>query len=160
MGSGGIAPLLSSLTLEGNELSSRPGRFSPGKSPRPTLGRRLVGPQSQSGRCGEKQFFALAGNRFLVVQPVAHHYSVWDIQALLIMFLFINESCPCNKPWKSIGLWDFEVPTFSVDCRFTDSGKIVRLMRRPPFTPQGRFLVLFLLEAESTPWPCAAGRIR
>jgi hypothetical protein len=32
-------------------------------------------------------------------------------------------------------------PNF-LENRFTDGGKIVSLMRRPPFTTQGRFLVL------------------
>jgi hypothetical protein len=44
-------------------------------------------------------------------------------------------------PWRSIGLWDVEAPTFSLDNRLTDGGEVVSLTRRPPFTP-GRFLVL------------------
>jgi hypothetical protein len=48
---------------------------------------------------------------------------------------------PCNRPWRPIGLWDVEVPTFSLDNRLTDGGK-VSLTCRPPFTPPGRFLVV------------------
>jgi hypothetical protein len=32
-------------------------------------------------------------------------------------------------------LWDVEAPTFPLDNRLTDGGKVVSLMRRPPFTP-------------------------
>jgi hypothetical protein len=37
---------------------------------------------------------------------------------------------PCNRPWKAIGLWDVEVPTFSLDNRLTDGGKVIRTARR------------------------------
>jgi hypothetical protein len=37
--------------------------------------------------------------------------------------------------------------------RFTDGGKVVRLTRRPPFTPQEDSCYSFLLEVESTPGP-------
>jgi hypothetical protein len=45
------------------------------------------------------------------------------------------------------GPYGFEtsrVPQF-VDNRFTDGGKVFSLMRRPPFTPPGIFLVLISL---------------
>jgi hypothetical protein len=45
------------------------------------------------------------------------------------------------------------------DNRLTIGGEIVSLMRRPPFVPPGRFLVLFLLEVESTPVPSCNGRL-
>jgi len=35
-------------------LTSRPGRFNPGKGPWYPLYRRLGGPQSRCGRCGEE----------------------------------------------------------------------------------------------------------
>jgi hypothetical protein len=44
-------------------------------------------------------------------------------------------------------------PTFSLDNRLTDSGKVVSLTRRPPFTSQEDSWYSFLLEAESTPVP-------
>jgi hypothetical protein len=40
-----------------------------------------------------------------------------------------------------------------LDNRPTDGGKVVSLMRRPPFTPQEDAWYSFLLEAESTPGP-------
>jgi hypothetical protein len=41
-----------------------------------------------------------------------------------------------NRPWRPIRLWDVEAPTFSLDSRLTDGGKVVSLMRRPPFNPR------------------------
>jgi hypothetical protein len=40
-----------------------------------------------------------------------------------------------------------------VDNRLTDSGKVVSLTRRPPFTPQEDSWYSFLFEAVSTPGP-------
>jgi hypothetical protein len=48
-------------------------------------------------------------------------------------------------------LSDVEAPTFSLDNRLTDGGKVVSLTHRPPFTPQEDSWYSFLLEAESTP---------
>jgi hypothetical protein len=42
------------------------------------------------------------------------------------------------------------VPQY-LDNRLTDGGKVVSLMRRPPFTPQEGSWYSFLLETESTP---------
>jgi hypothetical protein len=51
-----------------------------------------------------------------------------------------------------------------LDIRLTDCGEVVNLTRRPRLTPQENYLInswySFLLEAESTPGPSAAGRIR
>jgi hypothetical protein len=47
-------------------------------SPYP-LDRRLGGPQSRSGRCGEEKDLATAGNRTPILQPVAYRYSDWAI---------------------------------------------------------------------------------
>jgi hypothetical protein len=55
--------------------------------------------------------------------------TVSDIDVYILI-----KSYPCNRPWRPIGLWDVEAPTFSLDILFTDSGKVVSLMRRPPFT--------------------------
>jgi hypothetical protein len=57
----------------------------------------------------------------------------------------------------SMGLWDVEVPIFSLDNRLTDGGKVVSLTRRPPFTPQEDSWYSFMLEAELTPG--AIGRL-
>jgi hypothetical protein len=41
---------------------------------------------------------------------------------------------PCNKAWKLIRLSDVEDPTFCLDNRHTDGGKVFSPMRRLPFT--------------------------
>jgi hypothetical protein len=49
----------------------RTGCFTPGENaPRYPLDRRLGGPQSRSGRCGEQKYLVPAGNRSPTVQPV------------------------------------------------------------------------------------------
>jgi hypothetical protein len=52
-------------------------------------------------------------------------------------------------------LSDVEAPTFSLDNRLTDGGKVVSLTLRPTFTPppQEDSWYSFLLEGESTPGP-------
>jgi hypothetical protein len=42
----------------------------------------------------------------------------------------------CNWPWRTTWLWDVETPTFSLNNRLTDCGKVVSLTRRPLFTPR------------------------
>jgi hypothetical protein len=71
-GSGGIAlRFLISALDEGDWSASRPGRFTPqGTSPRYPLDRRLGGPQSLSGLCGEEENRIPAGNRTPAVQPL------------------------------------------------------------------------------------------
>jgi hypothetical protein len=51
-----------------------------------------------------------------------------------------------------LGCETLRVPQY-LHNRFTDGGKFVSLMRRPPFTPQEGSWYSFLLEAESTPGP-------
>ena len=71
---GAEVQLHSSLTsmLGGDEwLASRPDRFIPGKEPWYPLTRRLRGPQSWSGRFGEKKYLLpLSGIPTRIVQPV------------------------------------------------------------------------------------------
>jgi hypothetical protein len=81
------------------------------------------------------------------VQPVVSSYTDCNIQA------HVCKSYPCNRPWRPIGLWDVEAPTFSLDMRLTDGANIVSLTRRLPFTPHEDSCYSFLLEAESTPGP-------
>jgi hypothetical protein len=71
-----------------------------------------------------------------------------------------KKSYPCNRPWRSTGLWEIEALTFSIDNRLTDVGKVVSLMCQPPFTPQDDSWYSFLLEAELTPGHSALGWIR
>jgi hypothetical protein len=63
-----------------------------------------------------------------------------------------GKSYPCNMPWRPIGMWDVEAPTFS-----RQSAHRWRWGCRPkaPGTlyPQEDSWYSFLLEAESTPGP-------
>jgi hypothetical protein len=52
----------------------------------------------------------------------------------------------CGRPW---GCESSRLPNF-LDNRFTDGGKVVRLTRRTPFTPQEDSWYSFLLEAASS----------
>jgi hypothetical protein len=71
-GSGDITPLFLTSALEGGEWSaSRPGRFTPGKSPRYPLDRRLGGPQNRPGCSGIEKNLVPAGNRTAAVQLIA-----------------------------------------------------------------------------------------
>jgi hypothetical protein len=51
------------------------GTFPQGNRPWYSLDRRLGGPQSQSGSCGEDKSLAPAGNQTLAIQPVACRYA-------------------------------------------------------------------------------------
>jgi hypothetical protein len=66
---------------------------------------------------------------------------------------------PVTGHGGSYGCETLRFPHFP-DNRRADGGKTVRLTRRPFFTPQESSWYSFLLEAESTPEPYAAGRIR
>jgi hypothetical protein len=96
-----------------------------------------------------------------------HHYLLVSRLSLIVSYfscshdnLYNKKSYPCNRPWRPIGLWDVGAPTFSLDSRLTDGGKVVSLTRRPPFSPQEDSWYSFLLEAESPQGHSAAGRIR
>jgi hypothetical protein len=39
---------------------------------------------------------------------------------------------PWNRPWRPIGLWDVEAPTFSLDSRVTDGGKELHNLNSSP----------------------------
>jgi hypothetical protein len=71
-----------------------------------------------------------------------------------------GKSYLCNRALRPIGLWDVEVPTFSLDSRLTDGGKVVSLTRRTSFIPQEDSWYSFLLEAESPQGHSAVGKIR
>jgi hypothetical protein len=60
----------------------------------------------------------------------------------LLLLKLKGKAIPVTVPWRSIGLWDVEVPTFSLDNWLTDGGKVVSLTRLPPLTPSGKFLLL------------------
>jgi hypothetical protein len=77
-GSGGIAPPFLISALDGREWpASRPGRIASGETAPGThpLNRRLGGPQSRSGRCGEEKNLALAVNQTPAIQPVSRRYT-------------------------------------------------------------------------------------
>jgi hypothetical protein len=81
----------------------------------------------------------------------AYSQCKWDAQFQATFVTYI--SYPCNRPWRPVGLWDVEVPTFCLDSRLTDGGKVVSPTHRPLFTLQEGSWYSFLLEAESTPGP-------
>jgi hypothetical protein len=83
--------------LDGSEwLAVHPGRFTPqGKSSRYPLDRRLGGPQSRSGCCGEeKNSQPLLGLEPLIIQPVAQRYTpelsrligIYDVNKKKVLF--------------------------------------------------------------------------
>jgi hypothetical protein len=74
--SGDIAPPFMSSALDGGECSaSRPGRFIPRERASGTdWTGGWVGPQSQVGRCEEKNLANL-GNRIPAVRPVVRRYT-------------------------------------------------------------------------------------
>jgi hypothetical protein len=57
-------------------------------------------------------------------KPLTLIFRVWSLRTLIHPFQKNKKSCPCNRPWRPIGLWDVEAPTFSVDSRLTDGGKV------------------------------------
>jgi hypothetical protein len=192
-------------------------RYTSGNSPPPRFpfDRRLGGPRSLCGRCGEEKISCSTGNRTRALQPIARvgvtvvlpslhinlnisYYAKWNDNFLNNFFQLLSHyaharsderkirfQCyqlignfiafntlvtrhPCsgillclatftrdwyNRPWRPIGLWDVEAPTFSLDNRFADGDEDVNLTRWPPFTPHEDSWYSFLLEAESTPGP-------
>jgi hypothetical protein len=58
-----------------------PAALLQGKSTRYPVDKKLSGPQSPSGRCGDKKNFSLAGNQTPAVQPVVRRYTERGIQA-------------------------------------------------------------------------------
>jgi hypothetical protein len=72
--------------------------------------------------------------QWLVARIPSVIYPSWikERQDLKFDFARCKIKLPCNRPWKPIGLWDVEAPTFSLDNRLTDGGKCVSLKRRPP----------------------------
>jgi hypothetical protein len=67
--------------------------------------------------------------------------------------LVIKKAIPLIIPWRLIGLQDIVAPTFCLDNRLTDGGKVVSPTWRLLFTPQEDSWYAILLESESTPEP-------
>jgi hypothetical protein len=59
----------------------------------------------------------------------------------------------CNRTWRPMVLWDVEAPTFSLENRLIDGGKVVSLTRRQLFTPQEDSWYWYPLEVGSTLGP-------
>jgi hypothetical protein len=80
VGSGGIAPPFLTTGLDGGEWSaSRPSHFTPAET---APGRKLGGPQSQSGRYEEEKNPVPARNQTPAVHSVARRYTdcvVWHM---------------------------------------------------------------------------------
>jgi hypothetical protein len=68
-------------------------------------------------------------------------------------------SYPCNRPWRVIGLWDVEAPTFSRQSAHRERWGC-QLYAPAALYPQEDSWYSFLLEVESNPGHSAAGRIR
>jgi hypothetical protein len=94
---------------------------------------------------------------WIVNNTFGEHISLrWNVEYIFLSFDTCKikqerQSYPCNRPWRPIVLWDVQAPTFSLDNRLTDGGKIVSLMRRLSFTTQEDSWYSFLLETDSTP---------
>jgi hypothetical protein len=101
--------------------------------------------------CDNVQFYILLLFSLDVLQT--HHRQFISQYSERATFNIKRQSYRCNMPWRPIGLWDVEAPTFSLDNRLTDGGEVVSLTRRPPLYPQEDSWYSFLLEAESTPGP-------
>jgi hypothetical protein len=52
---------------------------------------------------------------------------------VLITIFVLEESYPCNRPWRSIICETLRVPVY-LDNRLTDGGEVISLRSRPPFT--------------------------
>jgi hypothetical protein len=61
-------------------------------------------------------------------------------------------NCSCNRPWRPVGLWDVEVPTFS---RQSAHRRRLGCQLYAPASlyPQENSWYSFLLEVKSTPGP-------
>jgi hypothetical protein len=70
-----------------------------------------------------------------------------------VFYKIVKLKLSLDQAVKAQGLWDVEAPTFSLDNRLTDGGKVVSLTRRSPITPKEDSWYSFLLEADSTPGP-------
>jgi hypothetical protein len=66
------------------------------------------------------------------------------------MFIYLKKAVPVTGRGSPRGCETSRIPHF-LDSRLTDGAEVVRLRRRPPFTPQEDSWYSFLLEAES-PW--------
>jgi hypothetical protein len=103
------------------------------------------------------------GSTFLAWSKYATIYFVW-LSWLAIISPFLNpcswwrkgkkkgKNYPCSRPWRPIGLWDVEAPTFSIQ-----SAHRWRWVCQP-YAPVAFYLqedswYSFLLEAEPTPGP-------
>jgi hypothetical protein len=73
--------ILTSALAGGEWSASRPGRFTPGESPRYPLNRRLGEPQNRSGRFGEEKILDPSGIRIPTPRS-SSRYTDYAIPAL------------------------------------------------------------------------------
>jgi hypothetical protein len=71
---------MTSALVGGEWLASRPGRFTPGGKPPYPLDRRLVGPQSHSGRHGEEKFLDPTGTELRPSDRPARSQSLYRLR--------------------------------------------------------------------------------
>jgi hypothetical protein len=132
MDSGGIDPYFLNLGTSWSEWSaSHSRRFTPwGMRSRYLLDTRLGGLQSRSGRRGENSWpYRDSNSDPSEVQSVASRYTDYSIPGK------VKVKLSPFRPWRSLGLWEVEAPTFT-DIRLVDGGKVVSPTRRPLFTPR------------------------
>jgi hypothetical protein len=90
-GSGGITPRILDLGTRWRSVVSFTHRplYPQGKNAWYPLDRRLGGPQSRSGRCGEEKIpQPLPGLKHQIIKPVAQRYTA-ELTWLLFIYLFI-----------------------------------------------------------------------
>jgi hypothetical protein len=89
-----------------------------GRSPRYPINRRLDGPQSRSGRCGQWKKYYTAGNQTRAVQPVDRRNTAWAIPSAILAPTSIRCSYP-NKEEKYASE-NRRLKTLVLSCRYPE----------------------------------------
>jgi hypothetical protein len=103
---------------------SSSGLFTPGANcPQYPLSRRLGGPHSQSGRCGEEDVLHLAGNQKNAIQSVTRHYIDRAISAPYLISVLREMAVPNLNEYTrvhlhGIGARDRSEPNSSLSCNY------------------------------------------
>jgi hypothetical protein len=72
----------------------------------------------------------------LILLAVAPRFSNISLSLTLKVYDQGKVKLSLYRPWRPIGLREVEAPTFSLDSRLKDGGKVVNPTRRPLFTPR------------------------
>jgi hypothetical protein len=96
-----------------------PAALLPGKRPRYPFYKRLIGPQSRSGRYGEVKIFTLPGLELRppVVQSVASRYTDWAILAPLQRVYFVKSQLSVKQApyWAEVAQKFKVAESFNLD---------------------------------------------